>query len=468
MPIMAFCALMGLLMVPAIEDAAAQIIYGNLHGIPLAMAGSLLTVRHFAYCLGDYLGCVKGEGAQDLVSIFTYENGVGNFVPFSVSALKHGYLEMPIHFSHATYRAIAHDPKAGRPPNFFVFSEKGDLPVGVLPDLEPDILLNFDTGTVEHWARRKLIADALPALKNNDTAVELKVPKGVDAKVAGSGLSSAEKMAGAALGGPIKRAVFDTIGYNIFWHLFGVDINDNLEEHFEYDGLLAPAVLGIPVSAAKGQRLADIRAKITAKVKAGAIGKAFMAEAKERGMDGEKRLSEMVWIAMFAGYGGTGNLAYETVKHILKDPKKYAPMFRKNPRAFLVESARLHPPVAGMNPAAYRKATEHKLANGVVLKPQPGDLAVLLSSGSNVDPAVFKDPHDFIPGRANANKLLSWNNELDAFASCPSVAGCDAAPRGCPGTWLSLRVATAAVEFFVGGMEQGGLAPAAGKKSDEL
>ena len=31
------------------------------------------------------------------------------------------------------------------------------------------------------------------------------------------------------------------------------------------------------------------------------------------------RLDEMVWIALFAGYGGTSNLAYETLRMIEQD-----------------------------------------------------------------------------------------------------------------------------------------------------
>mmetsp|Transcript_74319 Transcript_74319/g.193613 ORF Transcript_74319/g.193613 Transcript_74319/m.193613 type:complete len:475 (+) Transcript_74319:71-1495(+) len=465
-PMMAWMTILGLLCVPTIEDAFASFAYANLRGFPLMIAGSMVTIRHFTYCMGDYLGCVKKEAADDLVMMFSWENGIGNFVPFSMSALKQGRLEMPIHFSHATYRAIAHDPKAGRPRDYFVFSHKSDLPAGTLPDGEPDILLNFDTGSPEHTARRKLIGDMLPSLKFKRKVVpEFKVPPGVEAKAAVHQLGALEKVTGGAL----KRQVFDLVGYNVFWQLFGVDIGEHLADHFVYDATLAPGVLGFPLFGFQGAKLQEIRAKIHAKVASGDIAKAFVAEAKERGMDGEKRLSEMVWIAMFAGYGGTGNLAFSTVQHVLLDPAKYVPLYRNDPKAFMLEAARLYPPVAGMNPVAYRKATEHKLANGVVLKPQPGDIAVILSSGSNMDPNVFKEPHAFRPGRPNATKLLSWNNELDAFASCDSVAGCAAAPRGCPGTWLSLHVATEAVGFFVGGLEAAGLAGAgAGKRGEEL
>lgn len=106
---------------------------------------------------------------------------------------------------------------------------------------------------------------------------------------------------------------------------------------------------------------------------------------------------------------------------------------------------------------------------------------MILSSGANHDPKIFKEPHVFKPGRENAERLLSWNNvawhshssfslvsltakglfgsvgswavvfqwfsrggeakEWRDFKSCPSVAGCAAAPRGCPGTFLSMHIA---------------------------
>ena len=38
---------------------------------------------------------------------------------------------------------------------------------------------------------------------------------------------------------------------------------------------------------------------------------------------GEARLKEVVFISMFAGYGGTGILCRYTVKHIQTDPETY-------------------------------------------------------------------------------------------------------------------------------------------------
>merc|ERR1719215_1206202 len=163
---------------------------------------------------------------------------------------------------------------------------------------------------------------------------------------------------------------------------------------------------------------------------------------------------------MFAGYGGTGNLAMETLKMILKDPAKYTALFRKDKKAFMLEAARVYPPVGGMNAFAYRKELTFHFQghDGKPLrKPKtvvPGDVGIIFTSTANQDPLIFADPGSFIPGRANADKLLSWNNEVGEFGKCKTVAGCPEAPRGCPGTFLSYRIATRAVEFFVDGIEE--------------
>ena len=46
--------------------------------------------RHFTYCLGDYLGCVKDQVAKELVQTFTWENGVGLLAVFAPSMAYHG------------------------------------------------------------------------------------------------------------------------------------------------------------------------------------------------------------------------------------------------------------------------------------------------------------------------------------------------------------------------------------------
>eukprot|EP00439_Symbiodinium_sp_Y106_P074777 s367_g14.t1 len=400
-------------------------------GTGIFVSGLISTGRHFTYCLGDYLGCVKDEIATELIETFTWETGIGLAAVFAPSMAFHGDKVGTVQFSHSAYKSWAHDPSAGRPADMMVASNKTSLPPGVLPDLSPDILLNFDTGSAEHTARRKLLADALPGL-GQQFQLDFQVPPGTSPDATS------------------KRAVFDTVGFNLFRALFGVDVGAELGIIFEYDGTFTPAVLGAPVLAFQGRRLSEIRSAIMKKVEAGEIAKSFIALATERGMSGKQRLDEMVWIALFAGYGGTGNLAYETLRLILKDPGLHVPMFQRDADAFMLEAARIKPPVGGMNPSQFRKSTQIDFNSiGKTWSAREGELTMLLSSGANHDPSVFQDADKFIPGRENAERLLSWNNEWGAFKTCDTVAGCPAAPRGCPGTFLSMKLARETVAAFV-------------------
>lgn len=431
-------------MIPSVADWTYTYAQENLHGVPFTVVSTAVLVRHFAFCAGDYLGCVKQEAADDAAMVYGWENGIA-VMPLS----RFGIHEAPLYFSHAQYRNVTYNPTAGRPSDALFLSTMASLPEGVLSS--ENMLLHLDTGNAEHTARRKLIADGVPSLAYDHVGPALLIPPGVtadSAAVFGHGLFGLRYKA-------LKRAVFDTIGLNLFNGMFGVDITENLAEHFEYDGLIAPVALGAPVTGAQGKRLAAIRAPIMAKLQASKVGQAFMALAQEQGMNKEQRIGELLWIAMFAGYGGTGNLAFETVKHVLKNPAVYVKLFRSNPEAFMLEAARFYPPVGGMNPMAVTKPVEHKLLGGKrILKVSNRDKGICLTSNANMDPQMFESPKEFRPGRANALRLMTWNNELGDFRKCSSVAGCPEAPRTCPGAHFSLRVATKTVEFFVAGIEE--------------
>ena len=71
------------------------------------------------------------------------------------------------------------------------------------------------------------------------------------------------------------------------------------------------------------------------------------------------------------------------------------------------------------------------------LKLNNRDPGVCFTSNANIDPNVFDNPLEFRPGRDNALRLLTWNNELGDFRKCPTVAGCPEAPRTCPGAFLT-------------------------------
>jgi hypothetical protein len=431
-------------MIPPIADSVYSYVNYNLHGVPYAVFNTLIMVRHFAYCAGDYLGCVKQEAAEGMAKVYGWEGGVG-----IMSALSLHENEVPLYFSHAQYKNVTHNPTAGRPDDTLFLSPMANLPQGVLAS--PDMLLHLDTGAPEHVARRRLLADALPSLAIDHVGPALLTPPGVspsDATVFGHGLFGFRYRS-------LKRSVFDTIGLNLFNGLFGIDVADNLADMFEHDELIAPVALGAPLTGSQGKKIAEIRSKILAKLLTGKIGKDFLAQAKNRTMNANDRIGEVLWIALFAGYGGTGNLAFETVKHILKKPPVYVKLFRKDKDAFMLEAARFYPPVGGMNPFAITKPEVLKLIGGRrILKLNDRSKGMCLTSNANMDPAVFTEPHAFRPGRPNSLRLMSWNNELGEFRKCATVAGCPEAPRTCPGAHFSLRLATKVVEFFVAGIEK--------------
>lgn len=81
-----------------------------------------------------------------------------------------------------------------------------------------------------------------------------------------------------------------------------------------------------------------------------------------------------------------------------------------------------------------------------------------LHVGEVIRPRCFRVTHDRSHNRdcpVVSSLFVAWNNELDAIRSCPTAAGCPAAPRGCPGTHLALHLATKVTTFVVDAMDGG-------------
>lgn len=458
-----FCGILfGVILIPSVDSRLNVEVEKLDSGSAYLACRTILHVRNFAYCLGKhgteswYLGCFKPKLGIDMIKVYGFNPGVGRMLSFSISSLWHGpdsSREWVGHYSHAEYRNITYNPKAGRPPHSFVLSQQQSIVHGLLPR-DGAILLHFDTGSAEHTARRLLMADTLPALAQSPAPIELKLPSSVMSSDA----------ANFDLNKNLKQVVHDVVGYNLFMQLFGTDVEEELPLLFEYNNLIAPAVIGIPMSAGCGTRLAQIRKQVLDKVMASTIGKNIMSVASSRGMDGQDCLEEILWTVMFAGYGGTSNLVFEIIRTtIAKDPKTYVPLFEKDPMAYILEGARLNPPVGGMNYFAYRERKVFTFKTGVSVTREPGDVGIAFCSPANKDPTVFKDAGAFKPGRQNAERLVSWNNEVADFKKCDTVAGCAEAPRGCPGTFLSWRISAAVTSFFADGISK-----AAKQMSEEL
>ena len=75
--------------------------------------------------------------------------------------------------------------------------------------------------------------------------------------------------------------------------------------------------------------------------------------------------------------------------------------------------------VARRNPFKVAEDTTRSFRTGRTHTAKAGDFGLMSTSGANVDPAVFgSDAMEFRPGRENADRLLTWNNELRDIRSC--------------------------------------------------
>jgi len=246
--------------------------------------------------------------------------------------------------------------------------------------------------------------------------------------------------------GADDKAIMRVLGVTLFKWLFDADVADEIELIIEYDNLFAPAVFGqFSAGEAGGTRLAEIRGILEPKVARSSGGQKLLALAKDRGMPAQTCLQEVIWVVLFAAFGGTSNLAIQTVKHILADRSAdNVRLFLEDKEAFMLEAARFYPPVGGMNPMVLREPLDMKKPSGAVVSAPKGSWGLTISTGANRDPTVFENPNVFWPGRSHADRLMTWNAELRDIRAGTSV-------RGCPGTHFALRLATSVVSYFVEG-----------------
>eukprot|EP00438_Fugacium_kawagutii_P033105 Skav229618 [mRNA] locus=scaffold510:334146:349925:- [translate_table: standard] len=195
------------------------------------------------------------------------------------------------------------------------------------------------------------------------------------------------------------------------------------------------------------------------KVAASEWGKQFMEEAERRGpnwtagMNGMDRLRKTVFEFSFAGFGGDGP-GGDCIRFIQTSPEKYVPLFKKDPEAFVLEAISEEAIVirmqggggAGMNPWVVEETQRlepQRCLLGKAIHGVQGSYGATIAIHANHDPAVFGGPSadqqyamTFVPGRENADRILSFVGELKEIR--PNMTGCDAAPRFCLGTFMLL------------------------------
>jgi len=434
----------GLFVVPLTRDPLMVGYHKKADNLGLFVTGTVLrTLGSLLQCApafpaggkNAWLTCVKDSIVEDTALLYGWNPG------FGISIHENKAIG-PIAIGHAAYKQIAYNTEMGRTSHKL---SKLDVTTGVMSPEMDKLLINFATGDPEWVKRRTLIVDSFPALMERPpVATDLAIPKGVRPTDFNS-----------------ERAIQDFVGLNIFKQLFGADVTPELDCMNEYDALIKTAFAagsGTAISATGGlEKLENCRQALYARVADTGPAKDMMAAAKELGYDGKTRMIDFIWILLFAGYGGAGDLTIMTFNMVRSNPGKSAQLYRKDPDAFLLETARLNPPVAGMNPSVLTQNLTIKNVDGSSRTFGPGTWAGVLTSGANKDPSLYPDPYDFKPDRANLDRILTWNAELRDIGKCKNTAGfpsCVEAVRPCPGTWLSLRTVKAAIDFFMAGVEE--------------
>ena len=236
------------------------------------------------------------------------------------------------------------------------------------------------------------------------------------------------------------------VGMNVFNRIFG-ELKDNewedelAELMGEFGDIGALCAVGIKTSGWK--RVGDVVDMVAKRIDATTVGKEIrrQAESGKPFIDGDSFINMLSFGFLFAGQGGTSHLTKSSLARIRSDPKKYTPMWNKSPRNFLLEQARIDPPVTSYT-SLVDKDTTTKIMGKTMLIPKGTERQMFIVT-ANRDPSVFALPYLFNPDRTNLNKVLSWNAPVENVGI--SIA---ATPRGCPGHSVSLEVAIQIINQF--------------------
>ncbi|CAE8653216.1 unnamed protein product [Polarella glacialis] len=333
---------------------------------------------------------------------------------------------------------------------------------GVMPTL-----LQIGTSDPRWWARRDLWSATIPALGRHPVELpdfEFPSVQGLtEATFCGSISGFDEAWSGLLEYGDPSKLVPDELGYvvgfNFFRQAFGVDLNkDELDLVSELQSKIGEMLLpgGNSISDSFAARGIEIQRAIEAAVLKGEWSTRFLAEAEKRGMDGRARLRELLFSFIVAGYGAPGTAFY--AMHVITyfKGKNRLALYAKDPEAFILEVVRLQG-AGGANSFYHAKnTTKWTLGSGKVITEKAGSVAMTNLLVTGYDPAVWggpaKDPAyaaEFIPGRDNRERVMSWMSELGDIRKCPNMTGCDAAPRFCPGAELTQRLTRQTADFYL-------------------
>eukprot|EP00756_Hemistasia_phaeocysticola_P047466 Hpha_TRINITY_DN2169_c0_g1::TRINITY_DN2169_c0_g1_i1::g.42367::m.42367 len=398
---------------------------------PMHRATQVSLIGTIIACGGDYGVCGRAEIGGFLSRLAGWEGGKGpGFLQFAEVVV-----------SHEEYVKMIYDTKFQRSKDIFISGNITTIVPGYVP---LDTFLQLATDSPERVSRRALMSEAIGALKRHPTRPALSVPSFVTPE----GRRNDSQVAGLT-------------GKSLFQWMFGVDLSDSdVEMLAEYNSLTGGVALGLSQGSEEGAtRVKEIYARVQSLLRDSEIGRGFLKQAEERGMNPDARLEELVGVVLFAGYGGTSAFTTSTIRRINRDPSLYVPMYLKNKAAFLKESARLEPPVGGL---VYVSGSTHTNKYGGDLKGwssevKKGDLAVAWIPTANKDPRVFGGrakseayAYQFDPTRENLDQIMTWNGLLQDIENGHAPPGTPGhAPRACPGAIFALQLCEKVVDYFL-------------------
>ena len=317
-------------------------------------------------------------------------------------------------------------------------TEDGDaaIPESCMPS---NLLLFKSTGTKDHTIFRDILKRAVHGLHvDTDGAYTISFPDEFPTSL----LEEEDKNAAN-----FETYLLQVVGVNILNRMFAFGPSSSWNDRVaqivsEYQSVGPVCAVGIPGFAGKApdvQRMMD-DLYVIMKDKSEIAKEIVRLGDQELEAGGEDMLRQVIFGSMFAGLGGTYHLTSHTIARIRSDPNRYVEMYERDPQSFILEQARIDPPVTSYS-SLTRSVTDVYIWPYGTLKAPIGTPQQMTIATANRDVKFFGGKSksrsyadEFDPTRENLDKILSWNGVESEVAK-------GNAPRGCPGHDLSQNLA---------------------------
>ena len=215
-----------------------------------------------------------------------------------------------------------------------------------IPDscMPSNLLLFKSTGTKAHSTFRDILVRAIHGLHiETDGAYVMSFPDEFPTSL----LEEEDKNAVN-----FETYLLQVVGINILNRMFEFGPSSSWNDRVakivsEYQSVGPVCAVGIPGFAGKApdvQRMMDELYEILSENSK--IAKEIVKLGdQELEAGGDDMLRQVIFGSMFAGLGGTYHLTSHTISRIRSDPDRYIPMYEHDPQSFILEQARIDPPV---------------------------------------------------------------------------------------------------------------------------